>query len=72
MDGLEMNVNTQIVFQNLQMIYYYHVLDYKKENVYHQIIVHVILDIIHLIVHNIIAMVKNIMILQFVLEMVNV
>jgi hypothetical protein len=64
-----MNVNIQFVIQNHQMIYY-HVLDYQKENVYHQIIVLVIQDIIHLIVHYIIVMVNYIMIQMFVLEMV--
>jgi hypothetical protein len=48
---------------------YYHVLEYQKENVSLQIIVLVIQDIHHLIVHYIIVMVKNIMIQQFVLEM---
>jgi hypothetical protein len=40
------------------------------ENVFHQIIVLAIQDIFHLIVHYIIVMVNNVMIQQFVLEMV--
>jgi hypothetical protein len=63
-----MNVNIQFVIQN-QLMIYYHVLENQKENVFHQIFAHVIQDIHHLIVHYIIVMVKNIMILQFVLEM---
>jgi hypothetical protein len=63
-----MNVNIQFVIQNHQMIYY-HV--QVKENVYLQIVVFVIQDFILLIVHYIIAKVKNLMIQQFVLEMVN-
>jgi hypothetical protein len=68
MDGLEMNVNIQFVIQNHLMIYYL-VLEFKKENAYHQIIALAIQDIIHLIVHYTIAMEKNIMIQLFVLEM---
>jgi hypothetical protein len=48
---------------------YYHVLEYQKENVFHQIIVLVTQDIIHLIVHYIIVMENFIMIQLFVQEM---
>jgi hypothetical protein len=71
MDILELSVNIQFVTQNHQTIYYL-VLELKTENVFLQIIVLVIQDIIHLIVHYIIVMVKFIMIQQFVLEMVSV
>jgi hypothetical protein len=64
-----MNANIQYVIQNLQMIFYL-VQEYRKENVFHQITVLVIQDIIHLIVHYILVMVKHIMIQRFVLEMV--
>jgi hypothetical protein len=69
MDGLVMNANIQFVIQNYHLTHY-HVLDYQKENVYHRIIVFVIQDIHHLIVLYIIVTVTNIMIQQFVLEMV--
>jgi hypothetical protein len=39
------------------------------ENVFHQIIVRAIQDIIHLIAHYIIVIIKNLMIQQFVLQM---
>jgi hypothetical protein len=42
------------------------------ENVFHQIIVVAILDIIHLIAHYIIVIINNIMIQQFAMEMENV
>jgi hypothetical protein len=54
MDGLEISANIQFVIQYHQIIL---VLELKKENVFHLIIVLVIQDILHLIVHYIIVMV---------------